>query len=355
MSVVPIVLLVDDEDAYRQAAKEWIEKGYPKLYGGMKPTVLPVATIAAAEDILRQRPSGVDVIVTDADLPGRNGFDLARLVGGGLPLVMISARDPAMFKDQAKGISPPPVFLPKPTSLRNAGPLLEQIHDWLWYKAIQDASRAADLPPADTAPLAELPPSPRGATGRNLSLSRERAAILAVHVDMGEVPAGNPLPPDGMDFGYAHQYAAVFHVAVHEAAGEPLVLIGQFLVAAFPDGEAADGVRRAIRALLAFRDRMQRVLPSVGRVPQFAAGVAAGPCSVGRFGGGLLGTPAVVGRVPDVAVQLAAIAHIGRLAFVRPWLSATELAEIVAAFLGEPATRPTRIVGEQTITEVGVG
>src|SRR3954454_19622291 len=108
----PVILLVDDEENYRLSAKAFIEKGYAKKHG-VTPTVLAASTIDEAEALLKQKAGEVDVVVTDADLPGRNGFDLARSVGGRIPLVMISARDPAMFRGQDAGVTPPPVFLTK--------------------------------------------------------------------------------------------------------------------------------------------------------------------------------------------------------------------------------------------------
>jgi CheY-like chemotaxis protein len=79
-----VVLVADDEEGVREfVATVLAEAGLG---------VITVADGAAALGVIRGRP--VDVLVSDVQMPGMNGFELARrarLVHPLLPIVMISA------------------------------------------------------------------------------------------------------------------------------------------------------------------------------------------------------------------------------------------------------------------------
>ena len=100
------ILLVDDDEAIRCIAAELLrDAGYVVREAG------------SAEEALRQvvdDPAPWDLLVTDMDMPGMNGFELAgrlQLVLAGLKVLVISGRDPREFQPELPAATP---FLGKP-------------------------------------------------------------------------------------------------------------------------------------------------------------------------------------------------------------------------------------------------
>jgi CheY-like chemotaxis protein len=105
----PYVLVVEDELILgANAAEAWEDAGY---------AVLTAASAEEAEVILSQHI--VDVLFTDIDLGGRNGFELAaraRVMQPNLPVVFTSGRSRRCLEDRLPNGA---TFLAKPYRLRD--------------------------------------------------------------------------------------------------------------------------------------------------------------------------------------------------------------------------------------------
>lgn len=80
-AVAQTILVVDDDPAIRKVATRVLE-----LHGY---TVLTVATGEAAMDLIAERETPVDLILTDIVMPGMNGHELATWLGAEHPQIRV--------------------------------------------------------------------------------------------------------------------------------------------------------------------------------------------------------------------------------------------------------------------------
>ena len=101
MTTAPLsVLVVDDHDVVRDALVV--------LIGGT-PGLTVWGDAASGEGALallsdRERPEGPDVVVSDVEMPGMSGVELAAALRSqwpGLPCLMVSAHHPGLYAERA--------------------------------------------------------------------------------------------------------------------------------------------------------------------------------------------------------------------------------------------------------------
>jgi DNA-binding NarL/FixJ family response regulator len=73
-------LIVDDSARFLQAARDLLERGGIQVVG---------LASTGAEALARARETAVDVALVDLDLDEENGFDVAHLLTGGVPAVIL--------------------------------------------------------------------------------------------------------------------------------------------------------------------------------------------------------------------------------------------------------------------------
>jgi CheY-like chemotaxis protein len=118
------VLVVDDESVVRMCVARVLEsEGY---------TVLSASDGAQALEMLQREQIGVDLVLTDINMPGLDGLELGRRIaalGCSFPVLYMSAELPDTIFDVGAGHTIPP-FLLKPFSfamlVANVGRLLTE-------------------------------------------------------------------------------------------------------------------------------------------------------------------------------------------------------------------------------------
>lgn len=117
-----VVLLVEDDDTLRRLTRMLLEAG------GFD--VIDCATARYALEVLTHRPAGVDLLLTDVNLPGMNGPDLVHAAGGvrpDLPWVYMTGWD--RLRLHALGVPAHALVLTKPFT---QGDLVALAHRALW-------------------------------------------------------------------------------------------------------------------------------------------------------------------------------------------------------------------------------
>ncbi len=114
-----ILLFVEDDEEQLATTPRTLEQlGY---------TVLPAATGNEALQLLEQRPD-IDLVVTDYDMPGLTGIDLAERIGQvrpGLPIVLVSGRSYVL--EMGKAADNIRLVLPKPFNKADLSAALSRV------------------------------------------------------------------------------------------------------------------------------------------------------------------------------------------------------------------------------------
>jgi CheY-like chemotaxis protein len=120
------ILLVEDEAAIRSVIKRGLEReGYQ---------VLTVPTTEEGFDWLQRRDTQIHLLITDIQVPRKNGMELARQAAAlrpGLPILLISGESGDVRVDP-RALPPGAAFLAKPFSVQT---LAEQVNEMLHGRA----------------------------------------------------------------------------------------------------------------------------------------------------------------------------------------------------------------------------
>jgi len=304
MSFKPIILVLEDDDNFR-------EKLIPRMETHFKGAVriLTATTVDQAERLLEEHGQSVAVLVTDVMMPNGEpaGIEVAARYSVSLPVIVISAfavqsfgRDP-----QTLGVT---AYLEKSTKATFFRDLMLNI---------EEAIEAKEQP--------------------SLALSRERGAAICVRFRLSDLRSEEISRVDlrTVDFQAIAYGTREWQAAIESAEGRLSALYGQCLHGAFLDQQRnQDSVRRAVDVFVNACDRTAiQYHEGFDRCP-FGAAIVTGVLSSGLFGLRPPGLAAIVGRLADVAQQLATTTKGRELAVLPDSLAPENLRHLKKA-LGE--------------------
>lgn len=311
----PCVLCVDDFDV--QGIREFLER---RFEGDIE--VLAAIGVHEAKLILADRGREIDVAVLDIFMPDKEpaGLDLGRKMGADIPIIFISSYPQKEFAKEAHGLVPV-AFVEKTT-------------DEDWYDHLGDAIRGVldvEEEPDEIAADKEY------ARRRSHSFGHTPATVVTVRFHVDDLPEGQAEPPAECLWDFGPLCLGYRHVelCVTEHHGRILHCHALSAHAIFPAvATEPDHFTQALRALFDASATIENRRAGHLDCPRFSAGIMPGTIVTGLVGERNPGHAAVIGRLADVAGQIALIAKPGEVGTVRNWLGADERAAIKA--LGRP-------------------
>lgn len=337
---VPQVLLLEDKEDVAIGIMESIKALYPGPID-----VWTVFNEKDALDVIREQSPDLDVVVTDIlmgdGMPG--GLDVAKVASARLPVIVISAFDRSDFGERSAALGPIQfVEKGRPDFGKELVRKLQSAIGWKsWNSHV----------------------NPEESERRSLCLAREPGTILAIRSHLSPLPiaAIGDLQSTVGDF-HSIAVGLRFHeTAIQRQGGSVYAFHDQVCMALFPDRspdaeteqkkvEPRRSLQAAFEACRISRRLSGDTAPALNEFP-FSGGLASGTIVTGVFGMRTPGHASIIGRLGDVAHQIASYGLPAEIGLVPAWLDA-DSRKWWNALGGERRTKVERIIGVDTEVEL---
>lgn len=290
----PQVLLLEDNEKYALSLEKKIKRGFNE-----KVDIWKAYNLDDAKQLLREQENVLDVIITDIVMSNGkpDGLELVSKVAGRFPVIIMTAHSPEDYIDKVENVGPV-VFLKKGTP-------------YLHRQIVSNVRHAVSWKAADE----RIGPEEREVN--SLSLSREKGAILAVRFHFAPVNEYSFGDANITNWDFASLAVGFRHwqQEVESRGGRLCSFHGQMLIAVFEDSEKENAFRQAIESARAASHLDGQKAAVFYRCP-FSAAVLMGINVSGMFGRRIPGYPAIVGRLGDIAYQVALTGGYGEVAII---------------------------------------
>lgn len=299
---IPKILILEDNERFLESLMAHIQKAYKDNVD-----ILTATNPDEAEGQFESHGSTVDVFVTDVMMADGtpSGLDLAARLAPRLPVIVISAFPPESFERRPERLGPV-TFLKKSASKAFQLALLQSIQKAVLIKRFDERVKEESR---------EL---------RSLCLQRHRGAILSVRFRLPDLaPSDLPtLDLRNLDFVSIGFGTGQWQASIEENDGRINAMHDQSLWASFADtGENQDGVQRAVESFRRTCDAIDGESKAGFEQCPFGAACVPGVLVSGVFGRHSPGMPAIVGRLGDIASQMALRALPREIGLARDWLT----------------------------------
>ncbi|MEM8671197.1 MAG: hypothetical protein AAGG48_26985 [Planctomycetota bacterium] len=296
-------LLFEDDQSAGKKLKQLIELEFGE------DTCLWAKSPEEADEIHQENTERVLVLIADVMKDGKPvGLELVEEHSGFIPTIVISGHKEEEFAEYRDRFGPI-VYLEKGPDLPKQ--LLPELHVAL---ASAETERQAAL---------------AGTDRRNVCLSREPGVILQVNLHLSLLSPKIAVQPRCLFWDFSSLQVLVRELQTHvqKWRGQVCTLNHQSITAVFP-GELDEDPSPFSRAIASVRET-KRALGEVERTVlrryPFSAAIVEGVIVSGMFGNRTPGLPAVVGRLGDMADQVAGTALAGEVGVIDEFLSTDSL------------------------------
>ena len=298
---IPQVVILDDNVLSLEEMQRFLQQAYQN-----KIDVQIATSIEEAEAQMEVHSTTVDLLITDVMMPGGipSGLDLATRMSPRIPVIVISAFPPDSFENHPDRRGPVK-FLKKSSSKEFQGNLLAAVQKSILIKQFDDRMKT------DSEEL------------QNLCMARKRGAVLVNRFRLSELAPGEvpKVALRNLDFASVAFGSREWQKAIEQYEGVIYSIHDQSLKASFEDsGDFQEGFQAAVQSFCVACEATQGEWKAGFNECPFGAAAVPGMLVSGLFGRNRPGIPAIVGRIGDIASQMALHARSRELAVVRDWL-----------------------------------